>query len=108
MPVAVEPETYEQGLASIPVEEQLMQAKSVMIRNALHLSKDQLKDLLLVYMQFDAEINRLNGKTTKFDANQPENFCTEELDKMIRTQLDNVVKISSIKFKYYPKFRTEL
>lgn len=91
------------------VRERLTEAKLRVIQNSLQLSDEQLKDLSLVYRRYESEINALSyAKQRNLMRTSLDSLSTEEADKMITAQLDNVVKISAIKRKYYPEFRTVL
>lgn len=91
------------------LQERISQAKLFEIKKALALSDAEMKELTPIFKRYEAEKNQLQfpGQGKMLRSN-PDSLSTEEADKLITAHLDNAVKVSNIRRKYYSEFKTVL
>ena len=79
------------------------------IKRVLDLDETELKALAPVYKRYEAELNKLNSERQgKLLRSNPDSLSTEETDLLVKTRLDNAVKISTIRQQFYPEFKAVL
>jgi hypothetical protein len=91
------------------LQERISQAKLVEIKRALALSDAKMKELTPIFKRYEAEKSQLHfpGQGKMLRSN-PDSLSTEVADKLITAHLDNAVKVSTIRKKYYNEFKTVL
>ncbi|MEJ8801865.1 hypothetical protein [Pontibacter sp. H249] len=91
------------------LQERISQAKLVEISKALVLSEDKMKALTPIYKRYETEKNEITfPRQGRLLRTNPDSLSAEEADKLITAQLDNAIKISTIRRKYYNEFKTVL
>jgi Spy/CpxP family protein refolding chaperone len=91
------------------LQERISDAKLKEIQRGLNISDDQLKELSPIYKRYESELNDLmTANQGRQFQRHPDSLSTVEADQMISTKLDNAVKISTIRRKYYPEFKSVL
>jgi hypothetical protein len=91
------------------IQARITQAKLNEIKRALALSDAKMNELTPVYKRYEAEKSQISfpGQGKMLRSN-PDSLSTEEADKLITAHLDNAVKMSSIRRKYYSEFKNVL
>ncbi|GAB3195855.1 Spy/CpxP family protein refolding chaperone [Pontibacter aydingkolensis] len=99
-----------QNLRNNPnLQARVTQAKLVEIKNALDLSDAKMSELAPVYKRYEAEINEINfARQGRLMGTNPDSLSADDADKLITSHLDNAIKISTIRRKYYNEFKTIL
>ncbi|GAA4300774.1 hypothetical protein [Nibribacter koreensis] len=99
-----------QNLRNNPrLQERLTQAKLQEIQKTLLLNDEKMKALSPIYKRYDAEVMALHlNRQMKGPATNINNLTAEEADKLVTQQLDNAVKMSTVRKNYYTEFKTVL
>lgn len=91
------------------LQERITQAKLMEISKELRLSDDKMKLLAPIYKRYEAEKSETsfprNGRMLR---TSPDSLSAEEADRLITAQLDNAIRLSTIRKKYYTEFKTVL
>ena len=91
------------------LQERITQAKLVEIRHALALSDERMKALTPIYKRYEAERSEISfARQGRLLRTNPDSLSTEEADRLMTAQLDNAIRISTIRRKYYNEFKTVL
>ena len=91
------------------LQERITQAKLVEIKNAMALSDAKMQALAPIYKRYEGEKNEITfPRQGRLLRTNPDSLSAEEADKLITAHLDNAVKISNIRRKYYNEFKTVL
>ncbi len=91
------------------VQERITQAKLAEISKALALSDDKIKSLAPIYKRYEAEKNETSFlRQGRLLRASPDSLSAEEADKLITAQLDNAIRLSTVRRKYYNEFKTVL
>ncbi|AMM52569.1 hypothetical protein TH61_17205 [Rufibacter sp. DG15C] len=91
------------------LQERLLQVKLREIQKTLMLSDDKMKALTPIYKRYDNEITTIHkNRQVKGQGTNINNLTSEEADKLVVQQLDNAVKMSTVRKNYYSEFKTVL
>ena len=91
------------------LQQRIIQAKLFEIKNALALSDATAKELAPIYRRYELEKSEVQFPNQgRLLRTNPDSLSTEEADKLITAQLDNSIRLSTIRKKYYSEFRTVL
>jgi hypothetical protein len=91
------------------LRERVTQAKLLEIQKHLGLPEEKLKALSPIYQRYDAELAAIHfGRPALPPGKSPKDLTAEEADKLVVAQLDNAVKMSTLRKNYYQEFRTVL
>ncbi|AKQ45914.1 hypothetical protein TH63_10080 [Rufibacter radiotolerans] len=99
-----------QDLSNNPkLRERITQVKLTEIQKHLALSDEKMKALSPIYKRYDAELTAIHFARPNLPAGKtPNDLSAEEADKMIQAQLDNAIKLSTLRKNYYQEFKTVL
>ena len=91
------------------LQQRIIQAKLFEIKNALQLSDAKARELAPIYRRYEEEKSEVQfPKQGRLLRTNPDSLTTEEADKLITAQLDNAIRMSTIRRKYYNEFKTVL
>ncbi|GGK81908.1 hypothetical protein GCM10011405_32080 [Rufibacter glacialis] len=91
------------------LQERLTQVKLREIQKTLLLEEEKMKALSPIYRRYESEVNSIHlARQARPKGTSLQSLSAEEADKLVAQQLDNAVKLSTIRKNYYPEFKTVL
>ena len=91
------------------LQQRIIQAKLFEIKKALQLSEDKAKELAPIYQRYEMEKSKVQfPRQEGLLRMNPDSLNTEEADKLITAQLDNAIRMSTIRREYYNEFKKVL